>query len=712
MEAAAYLTKTYDPILVGLSVVVAIAAAYAALDLADRMHAARQRQVGVWLAAGAIVMGSGIWAMHFIGMLALHLPVVMSYAIVPTIVSWLMAVLGAACALRSSCRPSLDSRAWLFGSVSMAAAIASMHYTGMYAMQISPGIVYDPLWIALSALVAIAGSAAALGLSFRLRGGQQRLQLTKKLGAAGLMGLAIAGMHYVAMAAAAFPVASVGRAGSGVNTEWLALLVGSLSLVLLAATLLAAALDRRLEQQTASLVDSLREANAQLRYSNNYDELTDLANRKLFDEKLDRAIAGAEHAATGFALFYIDLDGFKQLNDNLGHRAGDDVLKHVARGMREATRGHDTVARLGGDEFVILAADVADADTARQMAERVLAAVRQCTQSAPGLSASIGWALYPEHGRRAEELVAAADRAMYCAKNNGKNAAVGYRPEMAEEAEAEFVLQRELAAALEQGHIAVYYQPKFCAAGRTLSGAEALVRWHHPLHGMIAPDRFIPAAERSGQIEALEAYVLNSVCAQIRHWLDAGCEVPRISVNLSAARISDRGLPKRVQACLNHHRLASHYLMFEITETVAIQGMLEAVYALKQFARMGVEVALDDFGTGHSSLSYLEKLPIHQLKIDRSFIRALSDTNAQTSAIVRSIVALAHSLGLAVVAEGVETEPQLDYLVELECDEVQGFLFSQAVPADRFMAYLDGSASVNQTPDAGPAAPARARGFG
>ncbi|WP_423821736.1 EAL domain-containing protein [Salinisphaera sp. SPP-AMP-43] len=709
MEAAAYLTKTYDPRLVSLSIVVAMAAAYAALDLADRMYAARHRQVWVWLAAGAIVMGSGIWAMHFIGMLALHLPITMNYAIAPTIVSWLMAVLGAACALRLSCRLSLDRRTWLFGSVSMAVAIASMHYTGMYAMQISPGIVYDPFWVGLSGLVAIGGSAAALGWSFRLRGGQQRLQSTKKLGASGLMGLAIAGMHYVAMAAAAFPAASVGYAAGGVNTEWLALLISSLSLVLLAATLLAAALDRRLEHQTASLVHSLREANAQLRYSNNYDGLTDLANRKLFDEKLDLAIDGAGRGAAGFALFYIDLDGFKQLNDNLGHRAGDEVLKHAARGMREATRGHDTVARLGGDEFVILAADVADADNARQMAERVLAAVRQCTQTAPGLSASIGWALYPEHGRRAEELVAAADRAMYHAKNNGKNAAVGYRAEMAEEAEAEFVLQRELASALEQGQITVYYQPKFCAATRTLSGAEALARWHHPRHGMIAPARFIPVAERSGQIDALEAYVLDAVCAQVRHWLDFGYEVPRISVNLSAARISDRGLPKRVQACLNRHHLASRYLMFEITETVAIQGMLEAVYALKQFARMGVEVALDDFGTGHSSLSYLEQLPIHQLKIDRSFIRALSDSNAQPSAIVRSIVALAHSLGLAVVAEGVETESQLAYLVELKCDEVQGFLFSQAVPAEPFTAYLDTTSSRGQAPEI---ASERVREFG
>lgn len=689
MEAAAYLTKSYDPALVTLSVGVAMLAGYAALDLTDRVHAASRLQTGIWLAAGALILGSGIWSMHFIGMLALELPMTMRYAIGPTALSWLMAVVASAAALGLSCRAALERWTWLAGSLLMAVAIAGMHYTGMHAMPMAAEIAYQPAWVAFSLLVAFLGSAAALGLSFALRDWQRRLRIVKKLGAAALMGGAIAGMHYAGMAAAHFPATMIDYSGGGgVNPHWLAVLISSLSLVLLGSTLLAAAQDRRLEYRTANLVASLRDVNDQLHYSSYHDELTDLANRRLLDERLEAAMERAERAGTEFTVFYIDLDGFKALNDQLGHRAGDEVLARVAQGMRGTMREGDTVARIGGDEFLIVADAVPDDEQGRRLALRVLAAIRQSTHEAPGLSASIGWARYPAHGQTAEALVAAADLAMYNAKKNGKNGAVGYRPDMAAAAEAEFGLQRELADALARQHIVVYYQPKFTAASRALSGAEALVRWRHPQQGLIPPDRFIPAAERSGQIEALEIHVLDTVCAQIRRWLDAGFDVPRISVNLSAGRVSDSGLPARVQQCLDSHGVPSRYLMFEITETVAIQGMLQAVDTLKQFARMGVDVALDDFGTGHSSLSYLEKLPIQQLKIDRSFIGALTDGTSQQSAIVRSIVALAHSLDLAVVAEGVETEDQLRYIVELECDEMQGFLFSHAVPADAFADFM------------------------
>lgn len=695
MEAAAYLTKSYDPALVTLSVGVAMLAGYAALDLTDRVHAAARRQTWIWLTGGALTLGSGIWSMHFIGMLALELPMTMDYAIGPTALSWLMAVTASAAALGLSCRAALERWTWLAGSLLMAAAIAGMHYTGMHAMPGAAEILYQPAWVALSLLVAFLGSAAALGLSFALRHWRKHLRVTKKTGAAILMGGAIAGMHYTGMAAAHFPATMLDESNGGMAPHWLAVLISSLSLVLLGSTLLAAAQDRRLQYRTATLVASLRDANDQLKYSSYHDELTDLANRRLLDERLDESMARAERAGTEFTVFYIDLDGFKALNDQLGHRTGDAVLARVAQGMRGTTREGDTVARIGGDEFVIVADALPDDDRGQRLASRVLAAIRQSTRDTPGLSASIGWARYPTHGQTAEALIAAADLAMYNAKKNGKDNAVGYQPDMAAASKAEFGLQRELADALARQDIVVHYQPKFTAASRTLSGAEALVRWQHPQQGLIPPDRFIPVAERSGQIEALEIHVLDTVCAQIRGWLDAGFDVPRISVNLSAGRVSDSGLPARVQQCLDSHGVPSRYLMFEITETVAIQGMLKAVDTLKQFARMGVNVALDDFGTGHSSLSYLEKLPIQQLKIDRSFIGALTDGSSQQSTIVRSIVALAHSLDLSVVAEGVETEAQLRYIVELECDEMQGFLFSHAVPAAAFADFMrDASRAV------------------
>ncbi|AWN14938.1 bifunctional diguanylate cyclase/phosphodiesterase [Salinisphaera sp. LB1] len=716
MEAADFLTSHYQPGLVLLSIAVAILAGYAALDLTDRVHAAQRRYAWIWLAAGALILGSGIWAMHFIGMLALRLPIRMSYAVVPTALSWLMAVAASSAALRLACRTRLDRAAWLGGSAFMALGIVSMHYTGMYAMQIEPGIVYDPVWVVLSVLVALTGSAAALGLSFALREVRQRLRATKKNAAAVFLGGAIAGMHYSGMAAAQFPLASQSLAAGGVDKTWLALLISSLSVVLLAATLLASALDRRLETQTADLITSLQTANEQLRHSSYHDTLTNLANRKLLHERLDREIEYAGRRGGGFAVFYVDLDGFKLLNDHLGHHAGDEVLERVANAMRDTMHENDTVARMGGDEFVVLAAGVDGTADIDRLAHRLLLAIRQAGDTMPGLSASIGWSRFPDHGNNPGALITAADRAMYHAKHNGKNNYVGYRPEMARRAEDEFQLQRALGEALEAGAITVYYQPKYRPANGTLCGAEALVRWHDAERGVIMPDRFIPLAERSGQIDQLEGVVLDSVCAQIRAWRDAGLVVPRISVNLSAARVSDPRLPGAVQRYLDRYGIEPRALMFEITESVAIKGMLEAISTLKRFARMGVDIALDDFGTGHSSLSYLEKLPIQQLKIDRSFIRELGASMPQQAAIVSSIVMLAHNLGLGVVAEGVETAEQLRYVIELGCDEMQGYLFSGAVPAEDFTRLLTGGrhgqGALSQSPDALPAAPKPAPEYG
>ncbi|KEZ76099.1 putative bifunctional diguanylate cyclase/phosphodiesterase [Salinisphaera hydrothermalis] len=716
MHAARFLTQSYQPGLVLLSIAVAILAGYAALDLVNRVHAAQRRYAWIWIAAGAVTLGSGIWSMHFIGMLALILPIHMSYAVWPTALSWLMAVAASAVALRLACRTQLDRGPWFAGSAFMALGIVSMHYTGMYAMEITPGIVYDPVWVALSVLVALVGSAAALGLSFALRGLSRRFLRVRKCIAAVFMGIAIAGMHYSGMAAAEFPAATHALTTVGVEKSWLALLISSLSVVLLSATLLAAALDRRLETQTAELVASLQEANEQLRHSSYHDALTNLANRKLLGERISHEIQRASRRGSGFALFYLDLDGFKQLNDHLGHQAGDEALERVANAMRETVRDNDTIARMGGDEFVVLTAEVEAAADIDMLANRLLTAIREAGETAPGLSASIGWARFPDHGQTAQALVTAADRAMYWAKTHGKNSYVGYRAEMACQARDEFHLRRELGKALETEAITVYYQPKYRTSDGTLSGAEALVRWHHPQLGLITPDRFIPLAERSGQIDQLERVILDNVCRQIRDWRASGLTAPRISVNLSAARVSDPQLPDMVQRHLDRHGIEPQALLLEITESVSIKGMQETIGTLERFARMGIDVALDDFGTGHSSLSYLEQLPIQQLKIDRSFIRDLGPAMPQQAAIVSSIVTLAHNLGLDVVAEGVETEEQLHYVVELGCDEMQGYLFSRAVPADRFERLLGGmrygERGLNRSPDAAPAMPARAPEFG
>ena len=702
-----YMFGTYDYRITVLAVVVAILASYTALDLVGRVSAAKRgRDCFAWLAAGAVAMGTGIWSMHFVGMLAFELPIEMGYDIRITALSWLMAVLASSVALFLASRAALTSARLLIGAVFMAASIAGMHYTGMAAMLIEPGIVYDPLWVGISLLIALAASGAALWIAFYLREVSRVRGFAGKAGAAVFMGAAIVGMHYAGMAAAKFPIGSVCGAASQLDSVWLATLVGACTILLLGTALTAAALDRRLESHTAQLIYSLSEANSSLRHASRHDPLTNLANRHLLHERVEQALTRWREKKTRFSIAYIDLDGFKVINDQLGHDVGDQLLKRAGAAMTSVLRHGDTVARMGGDEFIVVLQGMSTQEAVARVCEKLLDAIAQVGEGSARLSASIGSATCPKDGTGLSDLVTAGDVAMYIAKNKGKNCYQAYDSSMATRIAEEYTVQEDLRDAIQDGELVVHYQPKYSTRDRQLTGAEALVRWEHPDKGMIPPDQFIGIAERSGLINDLEAWVLDSVCAQIRRWLDMGLEVPPISVNLSAIRIHNEDLPERTQACLDKHGVAASYLMFEITESLAVREILRAVEALKRFSAMGVRVALDDFGTGHSSLSYLRQLPIQQLKIDRSFIKDLGSCDGDHVEIVRSIIGLAHALRLRVVAEGVETEQQMAFLDSLECDEVQGFLMSRPVPAAAFGEVVaqqsrgDGRATLHMLPGA------------
>lgn len=703
MNATAYLTGHYDYRLVVLSIAMAIAAAYAAIDMVGRIRAAERWHGYYWLTAGTLAMGTGIWSMHFIGMLAFKLPIAMGYDIGLTALSWGMAVVGCGIGLRLASRSELTPRTLMAGGSFMAAAILGMHYTGMYAMQIQPGIVYDPAWVIGSIIVAFVASCAGVWMAFSVRETHRLGTIATKTGAAVLKGGAIAGAHYTAMAGSQFPVDSVSSAATSLDSNWLAVLVAISSILLLGTSWMASALDRRLESRTALLVESLRQANEQLRHTTRHDPLTDLANRRLLTECLDEADARWQQSSHGFAVVYMDIDGFKLLNDNLGHDVGDQALQDVATGLTEAVRCDDVVARVGGDEFVILLRDITSAHTIETIVEDLLQAVQTLRTANTQLSVSIGSAQCPDHGENGSGLMAAADQAMFNAKKAGKNRHARFQSHMAMQTADAFAIRRELSDAIEHGQIVIHYQPKYSVRERDIIGAEALVRWQHPQKGLIPPNQFVPVAERCGAIDALETCVLRSVCAQIRAWLDAGIDAPRIAINLSAIRIRDPELPRRVQACLQEAQVDADFLMFEVTETLAIQEMDHAVDILERFSAMGITVALDDFGTGHCSLSYLHQLPVQQLKMDRAFLSDLDRHNDSQIAIIKSIITLAHALNLHVVAEGVESEEQLISLERLECDQAQGFFFSQAIPAENFAAILTADAEPRQNaPDAAP----------
>ncbi len=421
------------------------------------------------------------------------------------------------------------------------------------------------------------------------------------------------------------------------------------------------------------------------------DDLTHLPNRTLL---LDRAQAAIHHARRGgrhVAALMLDLNRFKEINDTLGHQEGDRLLLEVAKRLREAVRVTDTVARLGGDEFAVLAVDLADPVAAVEMAERIDRALTGAVMLGGvevDVTAGVGIALFPDHGEDVDTLLKRADVAMYEAKRARRPHAV-YTSELDPYTAERLGLVAELRRAIEQRELHLHYQPKYDLATRRLCGVEALVRWDHPARGPVTPAEFVPVAEHTGLIRPLTEMVLDEALDQVRAWRDAGHEVP-VSVNLSARSLLDAELPARVADALARHGIPAALLSLEITETVIMEDPGRALAILRALDAMGIRLGIDDFGTGYSSLAYLKQLPVAELKIDRSFVMNMSDSE-QDAAIVRSTIDLGHNLGLDIVAEGVEDQPTLDELARLTCETAQGFFLARPQRPEAITALLAGA---------------------
>ncbi|PWB33933.1 histidine kinase [Pseudomonas sp. SDI] len=683
------LIGSYSPSLVLISLCVAILASYTALDLTGRIATAKGRAVPLWMAGGALAMGVGIWSMHFIGMLAFSLPIQLGYDLTLTALSLLIAVLSSGFALWLVSQPSLPRRLLILGAFIMGAGISCMHYVGMAAMQMQPGIDYDPWLFGLSLAIAVGASMAALWIAFRLRRHTPYVRQIRG-GAAVIMGLAIVGMHYTGMAAANFPDGSFcGALTTGLSGNGLDYLVLITTIAVLAVALLTSVLDARLEARTAELAQSLTRANQELTQLALHDPLTGLPNRMLLADRIEQAISKVGEQGGYFALMFIDLDGFKPVNDAFGHHMGDQLLKEVALRLRGHLHSQDTLARIGGDEFVLLV-ELQEPDDALGVAAKQVNLVSRAFRVAEQnlqISASIGIVLYPGNGADQLELLRNADAAMYHAKSAGKNGYSFFDASMNSNARLQLQLLQDLRAALEHEQFCLYYQPKFDAVGRHPIGAEALLRWEHPSMGLLLPDRFIVLAEKTGLIIPIGEWVLDEACRQMRVWIDQGHRDWRIAVNLSALQFCHVGLVDSVAAALARHRLPANSLTLEITETTAMSDADASLEVLQRLSEMGVDLSIDDFGTGYSSLMYLKRLPANELKIDRGFVRDL-EQDSDDAAIVSAIVALGQALGLRIVAEGVETDRQQDFLTRLGCDSLQGYLLGQPMPAERFIAAL------------------------
>ncbi|RAT94805.1 bifunctional diguanylate cyclase/phosphodiesterase [Brevibacillus sp. Leaf182] len=791
---------TYDSFLVILSYLIAVAASFSALNLAARVSISKGKHQLLWLIFGATTMGLGIWSMHFVGMLALTLPIKVLYDMEYVILSVILAIFVSSIALFTVTKSDLNARQLGIAGILMAAGISGMHYVGMAAMIIE--ITYDMWIVVLSIIIATTASAAALWLLFYFRRDQSKYAYLYKLGSSLIMGAAIAGMHYTGMVAAHFYVTELPttEVETQIESETLAYIIVLATFLLIGITLFGLFINKRLSQKDTVIqeneswyrslyknneygiisldtggciikmnpavtkIGGLREdefinqhvskigmhiveeqreltkdsfaqsfqpnrnnfettifhpngkrvelsvlnvpveiegevvgnhiivkditeenrVKEKIRYLAYHDELTDLPNRRKFNQVLHQSIEKSSQDSSSFAVMVIDIDRFKMINDSLGHSYGDIFLQGVSDRIVKSAEGyHATIARMGGDEFTILCETGADHREAASLADKIIEALKQpfsLKDSEFYISASIGTAIFPDHGTDAVVLLKKADTAMYEVKKQGKNGHLFYTPEFDVQLLENIEIESDLRKAIERNELVVYYQPQFHAESNRMIGVEALVRWNHPTKGMLSPGVFIPIAEETGLIYEIGTWVLREACRQMKQWHDGGGPLIPVSVNLSSHQFHQRNLVQYIKNILEETKLSPHFLELEITESMMMDPAV-SISILHELNKIGTRISLDDFGTGYSSLSYLKKFPIHKLKIDRSFITDLS-RNDNDKAIVATIISMAKHLKLDVIAEGIETKDQLDILTENHCKEIQGYYYSRPLSAN------------------------------
>ena len=636
-----------------------------------------------WVLAGAVAVGTGLWSAQSLALLGARLGGSQLFSFKGVALAWCVSV-GAAAASLFAARglPTARLRVWaapwilsLLCGVALGATVNVLPGTSQLAM-------WGLGW-SLGAVVLLGVSATLTQWWSHSVSGQAREDTgPHAMGGIAVMGVGLVGAHALALRGIRFqPLGVTELPGGGLDALGLTV-AASMGALAVAIAVLSAWFDWRNRAHNRSLATSLNEANIQLRRQAFCDPLTALPNRLLFEERMQQTLQRVGRTSGAMAVLFIDLDGFKPINDSFGHAAGDVVLREVGGRLLELAGPSGTAARVGGDEFLLLVPQPGGADGAGTVALQVLQVLgrpyRLPNRGEVKLSCSIGIALFPEHGSTAK-LIANADAAMYAAKRTGGSTYAFFEARMDLDVREQVELQTELRLALERHQLKLYYQPKIHGASGQVTGVEALIRWDHPLRGLMSPEVFIPVAERFGLIGHIGTWVIEESCRQIREWLDLGLRM-RVAVNLSMHQLRQEDLVPRIRRALDTHRVDPALLTFEITESVAMEDTQATMRSFGHLARIGASLSIDDFGTGYSSLAYLRKLPARQLKIDRGFVADI-EHSSDALAVVDAVIKLAHALGLKVVAEGVETERQRDVLLGLRCDELQGYLFARPMPA-------------------------------
>jgi diguanylate cyclase (GGDEF)-like protein/PAS domain S-box-containing protein len=778
----------HDLRLVALAALVCVLASFAAIDLLRHARKSSGHMRSVWLAVSAISTGFGIWATHFVAMLAFTPGIPSGYNIVLTMLSLVAAIALTAVGLAVSLTPNWRHGPWVGGAI-VAGGIAAMHYIGMAAFEIAGVILWDPVLVVVS--IVLGAAIGSMALPVGLHGKEQKW----KIGGALLLTLAICSHHFTAMGAVSIiPDPTIAVSASALPAGWLAVGVAVASLAIIALGLAGVVLDIRDSRRSALEVDRMRDlANASvegllvcdgemivsvntsfavltglstaalagarldrcfpdhvartkllsgskqtvetdlrhldgsmtpvelilrpiifagrphhvvavrdlqarkqaeqhIHYLAHHDALTSLPNRSHFNARLDQELVALAKGES-LAVLCLDLDRFKEVNDLFGHAAGDTVLQTVASRVNAVLDERQIMARLGGDEFIVLMPGVANPAAASRLAETILEALRT-TSDAPetnSISTSIGIALYPDDATDRQSLLTHADTALYRAKSEGRNTYRFFEATMGAEVRERRVLEHDLRHAIARNELRLVYQPQQDVQSGSVTGFEALLRWKHPTRGEISPAVFIPIAEETGSILEIGDWVLKTACREAAAWT-----VPlTVAVNVSAVQLYNANFVQELHQILLEIGLSPRRLEIEITETALVRDFNRALTTLRQIKALGVRIAMDDFGTGYSSLSNLRAFPFDKIKIDGSFIRSVN-SNDQAATIVRAVLGLGRGLRLPVLAEGVETDAELQFLQDELCDEAQGYLLGRpaAIGSFRNVTHADGVSEV------------------
>jgi diguanylate cyclase len=785
--------NAHDLKLVALAALICVLASFAAINLLRHARKSNGRMRGVWLAVSAISTGFGIWATHFVAMLAFTPGIPNGYNIILTILSLVAAVLLTGAGLSVSLAPNWRHGPWAGGAI-VAGGIATMHYTGMAAFEIAGIILWDPVLVAASIVLGTVIGAAALAVG--LHGKEEKW----KIGGAVLLTLAICSHHFTAMAAVSIiPNPTIEVSQSALPAGWLAVGVAIASFAIIALALAGVVLDIRDHRRSELEVDRMRdlanasvegllvcdgetivsvntsfaaliglsasnlvgarlescfpdktaragllsgsslpietglrhldgsttpvelilrpivfagrphhvvavrdlqarkEAEQHIHYLAHHDALTSLPNRSHFNGRIEQEIAALAKGES-LAVLCLDLDRFKEVNDLFGHAAGDKVLQTVAARVTAVLDGRHLMARLGGDEFAVLMPRVANPAAASRLAETILEALRMTgdTPEINGISTSIGIALYPDDATDRQALLTHADTALYRAKSDGRNTYRFFEASMGTEVRERRMLEHDLRLAIAREELRLVFQPQTEIRGGNVTGFEALLRWKHPTRGDISPAIFIPAAEDTGAILEIGDWVLRTACREAVTWT----QPLTVAVNVSAVQLYNADFVKELHQILLETGLPPRRLEIEITETALVRDFNRALTTLRQIKALGVRIAMDDFGTGYSSLSNLRAFPFDKIKIDGSFVKSVN-SNDQAATIVRAVLGLGRGLGLPVLAEGVETDAELQFLQNEQCDEVQGYLLGRPAAIASFRNFTHADA-VSNVGDDGP----------